>query len=64
MLTLGAVPLDDEVVEFRVWAPDAESVEVRVDTVEHALERADDGTWSRVVSARAGDEYVFVVDYA
>jgi maltooligosyltrehalose trehalohydrolase len=64
MLTLGAVPLDDEVVEFRVWAPNAESVAVRVDTVEHGFERADDGTWSRVVSARAGDDYVFVVDDA
>ena len=64
MLTLGAVPLDDEVVEFRVWAPNAESVEVRVDTVEHGLDRADDGTWSRVVSARAGDDYVFVIDDA
>ena len=50
MLTLGAVPLDDEVVEFRVWAPNAESVEVRVDTVEHGLDRADDGTWSEPIS--------------
>jgi maltooligosyltrehalose trehalohydrolase len=64
MLTLGAVALDEEVVEFRVWAPNAESVEVRVDTVEHGLDRADDGTWSREVSARAGDDYVLVLDGA
>src|SRR4029450_4478705 len=64
MLTLGAVALDEEVVEFRVWAPNAESVEVRVDTVEHGLDRANDGTWSREVSARAGDDYVLVLDGA
>src|SRR5438128_8083779 len=62
MLALGAVPVDDEVVEFCVWAPDAKSVAVRVDGAEHGLERSPDGTWSREVSARAGADYVYVVD--
>ena len=47
-----------------MWAPDAGSVAVRVGAAEHELERADDGTWSRDVSARAGDDYLFVVDGA
>jgi len=59
---LGAIPVGPGQVEFRVWAPRAESVAVRLDDAEHALERADDGTWSRDVSARAGDDYSFVLD--
>jgi len=59
---LGATPVGPGQVEFRVWAPRAESVAVRLDDAEHALERADDGTWSGDVSARAGDDYSFVID--
>jgi maltooligosyltrehalose trehalohydrolase len=59
---LGAIPVGPGKVEFRVWAPSAESVAIRVDAAERGLERADDGTWSREVSARAGDDYVFVLD--
>src|SRR6185436_17218280 len=58
------MPVEPDRVEFRVWAPDAGSVAVRVGEAEHELERADDGTLSRDVSAEAGDDYVFVVDGA
>jgi maltooligosyltrehalose trehalohydrolase len=62
--TLGAILVGPGRVEFRVWAPRAESVAVRIGGVEHALERADDGIWSRDLSARAGDDYTFVLDGA
>ncbi len=62
MQKLGAIPVERGHVDFRVWAPLAESVTVRVAGAEHALERAPDGTWSRDVSARAGDDYTFVLD--
>ena len=62
MQKLGAIPVGPGQVEFRVWAPRAESVAVRLDAAEHVLEPADDGTWSRGVSARAGDDYTLVLD--
>jgi maltooligosyltrehalose trehalohydrolase len=60
--TLGAVPLDGERVEFRVWAPNATTVHVRVGGATHALEPAGDGVCEAAVPARAGDEYVYVLD--
>jgi maltooligosyltrehalose trehalohydrolase len=62
MQRLGAIPLDGERVEFRVWAPDASAVAVRVRGGDEELARADDGTWSRDVAAADGDDYLFVVD--
>jgi len=59
---LGAVPRDQEVVDFEVWAPEASSVAVRVNGADHTLERADDGFWRGAAGARHGDDYVFVVD--
>jgi maltooligosyltrehalose trehalohydrolase len=58
----GALPLEDGGVEFRVWAPDAERVSVRLLGSEHPLDRLADGIWSADVFADAGDDYVFVVD--
>ena len=62
MQELGAVPIGDERVTFRVWAPEARSLVVRTGGRDEPLERADDGTWSADVAAKPGDEYVFVVD--
>ncbi len=59
---LGAVPRDQEVVDFEVWAPGASSLAVRVNGGDHPLERADDGVWRGAAGARHGDDYVFVVD--
>jgi maltooligosyltrehalose trehalohydrolase len=59
---LGAIPSGLGRVDFRVWAPDAGSLAVRVLGEEHELERAADGTWSRDVSSAAGDDYTFVLD--
>jgi maltooligosyltrehalose trehalohydrolase len=59
---LGAVPGGDGTVEFRVWAPHPERVDVRVRGADHALEPEGFGVRSARVEAAAGDDYVFVLD--
>jgi maltooligosyltrehalose trehalohydrolase len=59
---LGAVPGDDGTVEFRVWAPHPERVDVRVGGADHELTPEGYGIRSARVQAKAGDDYVFVVD--
>src|SRR5689334_9906959 len=62
MQKLGAIPLDDGRTTFRVWAPAARSVAVRIGAREEPLSRADDGTWCGDTAANDGDDYRFVVD--
>jgi maltooligosyltrehalose trehalohydrolase len=59
---LGARPVDGEGVEFRVWAPRASSVGVRVGDREVPLRDAGFGVYEVVAPARAGDDYLFVLD--
>src|SRR4051812_14129618 len=59
---LGAVPGDDGTVEFRVWAPHPERVDVRVGGADHALADEGFGVRSARVPAHAGDDYWFVLD--
>jgi maltooligosyltrehalose trehalohydrolase len=59
---LGARVLVDEQVEFRVWAPRAERVAVRLGSDELALEDAGYGVYEVVAPAQAGDDYRFVLD--
>jgi maltooligosyltrehalose trehalohydrolase len=59
---LGARPLGDGHVEFRVWAPRAESIRLRVGDDEFDLEHAGYRVFEAVLPARAGDDYVFVLD--
>jgi maltooligosyltrehalose trehalohydrolase len=61
MQRLGATPLDDGRTEFRVWAPEAAGIAVRVSGAEHRLEPEDGGAWSARVGAAAGDDYVYVL---
>jgi maltooligosyltrehalose trehalohydrolase len=61
MQTLGATPDEDGWVEFRVWAPGAPAVALRVNGASHRLERDDDGTWAASVAAEPGDDYVFAL---
>jgi maltooligosyltrehalose trehalohydrolase len=61
---LGATPRGDGVVEFRVWAPSADSLRIRLDGAEHELRRTGDGFWAADLPARHGDEYVYVLDAA
>ena len=59
---LGARALDHGRVEFRVWAPRAESVAVAVGNDEIALDPVGYGIYEVVAPARAGDDYWFVLD--
>ncbi len=61
MQALGAIPTGNGDVDFRVWAPQAVSVAVRLQDGEHRLTRGEDGVWEARVAARAGDEYVYVL---
>jgi maltooligosyltrehalose trehalohydrolase len=58
----GAVPLSEGGVRFRVWAPNAGVVHVRVGPHEHPLTSVDDGVHEAVVEAVAGDDYLYVLD--
>jgi maltooligosyltrehalose trehalohydrolase len=60
--TLGATPLQDGRVDFRVWSPLAGSVGLRLNGSEHELASAGDGIWEAELPAAHGDEYVYVVD--
>ncbi|HEX7300544.1 MAG TPA: malto-oligosyltrehalose trehalohydrolase [Solirubrobacteraceae bacterium] len=59
---LGARVLDDGVVEFRVWAPDAERAAVRVGGADHPLEDEGFGIRAARVPAAPGDDYWLVLD--
>jgi maltooligosyltrehalose trehalohydrolase len=59
---LGARPRTGELVEFRVWAPRAGSISVRVGGHEIGLDDAGYGVYETTTPARAGDDYMFVVD--
>src|SRR3954451_1719310 len=50
---LGAVPGGDGTVEFRVWAPHPERVDVRVGGTDHALSPEGHGIRSARVQAKA-----------
>ena len=49
-------------MEFEVWAPNASHVHVHVNDVAHELEERDGGLFGAKVRARAGDDYVYVLD--
>jgi maltooligosyltrehalose trehalohydrolase len=58
----GAVPRADGTTTFRVWAPRAQAVGVRIVGETRELSRADDGTFAGELRAGPGDDYLFVVD--
>jgi maltooligosyltrehalose trehalohydrolase len=55
---LGAVPVEPEVVEFRVWAPNAREVE----TEAGRLEPEGGGLFAARLPAAPGDDYSFALD--
>jgi maltooligosyltrehalose trehalohydrolase len=59
---LGARRLDAERVEFRVWAPRAERVSVRLGDDELPLDDAGYGVHELAAPASVGDDYLFVLD--
>ncbi|MGI8622313.1 MAG: malto-oligosyltrehalose trehalohydrolase [Solirubrobacteraceae bacterium] len=59
---LGATPAGSGRFDFRCWAPSAADVRLRLAGAETAMEPADHGVYEATVSARAGDDYAFVLD--
>ena len=61
-LAYGATLLDGEVA-FRVWAPNAKRVTLRlVGEGDHTMQPSADGAFAAVLPARAGDRYFYCVD--
>ena len=58
---LGAFPLGDGRAEFRVWAPHAEQIALRVGEREHPLEDAGHGIREATVEAAPGEDYAYVI---
>ena len=57
-MPFGAECLDDGQVRFRLWAPKAERVDLRlVDKESLALSKLEDGWFELVTSAAAGTRY-------
>ena len=59
---LGARVVADDAVEFRVWAPRAQRVAVRIGSDEVSLDEVGFGVYEAVVPGRAGDDYEFFLD--
>ena len=59
---LGARALGDGNCEFRVWAPRAETIALRLRGSEVGLSDAGGGVYDVVAPAQAGDDYAFVLD--
>ena len=59
---LGARALRDDRGEFRVWAPRAQTLALRVGERAYELDGAGYGVYEGVVDARAGEDYAYVVD--
>ncbi len=59
---LGAIPEPGGNVRFRVWAPKARSVDVRIGDESHALEGEANGVFAGVLRASRGDDYLYVLD--
>jgi maltooligosyltrehalose trehalohydrolase len=59
---LGARPLAHGAVEFRVWAPRAQTIALAIGREELALQAAGYGVHETTAPAQAGDQYWFVVD--
>ncbi len=59
---LGARPRGDGTVEFRVWAPHAGSILLRLGSRDVNLEDAGYGIYEALAEAQAGEDYWFVLD--
>jgi maltooligosyltrehalose trehalohydrolase len=59
---LGALPQGGGGVQFRVWAPNAGSVDVHIGGETHALEADANGTFAGVLRAAPGDDYLYSLD--
>src|SRR5687768_7507593 len=61
---VGVEVVGDGAAHVRVWAPAAQTLSVLLSAGEHPLERGDNGYFSGLIAARAGDAYRFRLDDA
>ncbi len=59
---LGARPLRDGRAEFRVWAPRARTLALRVGERSYELDAAGCGVYEGVISAQPGEDYAYLLD--
>ena len=59
---LGAWALRNGRTEFRVWAPNAQTIALRLGGSDHPLEDAGYGIYETTLDAVPGDDYEYVVD--
>jgi maltooligosyltrehalose trehalohydrolase len=59
---LGALPQGADATRFRVWAPEAETVEVVVSGASHHLERGEGGVWEDELHLAPGLDYRLRLD--
>ncbi|MEA2212906.1 MAG: maltooligosyltrehalose trehalohydrolase [Solirubrobacteraceae bacterium] len=59
---LGARLIGDGLAEFRVWAPRAEAITLRLGGEDHPLRDAGYGVYETIAGAGHGTEYRFVID--
>ncbi|HEY6891908.1 MAG TPA: malto-oligosyltrehalose trehalohydrolase [Solirubrobacter sp.] len=59
---LGAIPQRSGRTEFRVWAPNPDTIALRLNGADHALEPVGFDIFEAAVDAQAGDDYAFVLD--
>jgi maltooligosyltrehalose trehalohydrolase len=60
--SLGARPLGNDLTEFRVWAPNAGQLALRLGETDFPIDAEGYGVFSTVQSAAQGTDYWFVVD--
>jgi len=59
----GALPVEDDHVRFRLWAPDAKEVLLEVrGSAQHRMERAEDGSFTSCIACEDGARYHYRVD--
>jgi maltooligosyltrehalose trehalohydrolase len=58
---LGATPIDDGLVEFRVWALYPDGVRLRVGDRRHRMHDAGHAIYEARVEARAGEDYAYLL---
>ncbi|MGH2842587.1 MAG: alpha-amylase family glycosyl hydrolase, partial [Solirubrobacteraceae bacterium] len=61
-LPLGARPIDAQRAEFRVWAPSARTLFLRIGQRDHPLEPEGYGVFSLIAPASCGTDYWIVLD--
>ncbi len=59
---LGAVPREDAVVDFAIWAPSVRSISVRLGGRDHELTVDDRGVFRGTIDGAPNTDYLFVIE--